>query len=300
MRIKEIEIDNFKSFQSKTLIPFLDGFTTISGPNGSGKSNIIDCMLFVLGLSSSRTLRAEKLTDLINNSTQKREASVRITFIDDENGGEEFTIKRRIKEGTNGYTSTYYLNDHVTTLTEIHNKLSAFNIYPGCYNVMMQGDVTGIINMGATERRKIIDELAGVGEFDRRIEQAEKEIETVQLRIENSRIILNEIDGRISQLGEERAQALKYQKLKEERQVFINQISLVKYADLRKSIRHIQESITDATKEKAQIEAMMSELEDKILQTKQLLDELNEKVKIKGEDEQIDLTKRHRIQQAKD
>ncbi|HUW67669.1 MAG TPA: AAA family ATPase, partial [Candidatus Nanoarchaeia archaeon] len=67
MHIKEIEFQNFKSFGKKIKIPFYDGFTTISGPNGSGKSNIVDGILFCLGLSSSRTMRAEKLTDLIYN-----------------------------------------------------------------------------------------------------------------------------------------------------------------------------------------------------------------------------------------
>jgi chromosome segregation protein len=46
MRIKEIELDNFKSFGEKTVLPILDGFTTVSGPNGSGKSNVIDSLMF--------------------------------------------------------------------------------------------------------------------------------------------------------------------------------------------------------------------------------------------------------------
>lgn len=295
MRIKELEIDNFKSFRSKTTIPFLDGFTTISGPNGSGKSNIIDCILFALGLSSSRTLRAEKLTDLINNNNQRREATVKIIFSDDNNPGKEFEIKRKIKEGPNGYASTYYLNGHVSTLSEIHNTLSTYNVSPGCFNVMMQGDVTGIINMSPNERRKIIDELAGVAEFDRRIEQAIKEIDTVQDRIERSTIILGEIDVRISQLAQERDQALKYQKLKEEKQHLINQISLVKYTELKKSLKLIQENIHSSTKEKSELENNLINLETKIAEAKQLLDTLNQQVKIKGEDEQINLTKQSEI-----
>ena len=67
MYIKQLEVDNFKSFANEVNIPFLKGFTTISGPNGSGKSNIIDSILFALGLSSSRALRAEKLFHLISN-----------------------------------------------------------------------------------------------------------------------------------------------------------------------------------------------------------------------------------------
>jgi chromosome segregation protein len=291
MRIKEIEIDNFKSFRSKTTIPFLEGFTTISGPNGSGKSNIIDCILFGLGLSTSRTLRAEKLTDLINNNNQRREASVKIIFEDDSDSSHTFEVKRKIKDGQNGYTSTYYLNGRVSTLTEIHDTLSRYNVAPGCYNVMMQGDVTGIINMSATERRKIIDELAGVTEFDRRIEQASKEIDTVQDRIERSNIILGEIDARIEQLSEQRDQALKYQKLQDERQSFINQISLVKYVEIRKSISLLQENINEANKEKGETETYIAEMDSKIAEAKQLLDELNQQVKIKGEDEYITLTR---------
>ena len=82
MYIREIEIDNFKSFANKLSIPFLEGFTTISGPNGSGKSNIIDSVLFALGLSTSRTLRAEKLFHLISTHNNRNEASVRIMFSD--------------------------------------------------------------------------------------------------------------------------------------------------------------------------------------------------------------------------
>ena len=81
MYIKEIEFVNFKSFGKKVKIPFYNDFTTISGPNGSGKSNIIDGILFALGLTSSRTLRAEKLTDLIyNGDTAKKPNFAQVTI----------------------------------------------------------------------------------------------------------------------------------------------------------------------------------------------------------------------------
>ena len=69
MYIEEIVLENFKSFGRTTRIPFFEDFTTISGPNGSGKSNIIDAVLFALGLARTRGMRAEKLTDLIYNPT---------------------------------------------------------------------------------------------------------------------------------------------------------------------------------------------------------------------------------------
>ena len=115
MRIKEIELDNFKSFGRPTVVPLLDGFTTISGPNGSGKSNIIDSLLFALGLSSTRSMRAERLPDLLNNLSGKNEAKVRVKFVSNDN--EEIEVTRRIKVKPIGYTNTYILNARVSILT---------------------------------------------------------------------------------------------------------------------------------------------------------------------------------------
>jgi len=107
LHITELEIDNFKSFSKKTKIPFLEGFSVISGPNGSGKSNIIDSILFVLALSSSRNLRAEKLTDLINLNSGRNTAEVSLEFSDGTR------IRRRIKRTGNGYYSYNYLNERL-------------------------------------------------------------------------------------------------------------------------------------------------------------------------------------------
>src|SRR5512137_2331244 len=72
MHLKEIELENFKSFARKTRIPLLQGYTCVTGPNGAGKSNISDAILFVLGPRSSRVIRAGKLTDLIFNGGKDR------------------------------------------------------------------------------------------------------------------------------------------------------------------------------------------------------------------------------------
>ena len=216
MYIKQLEVDNFKSFANKVEIPMLKGFTTISGPNGSGKSNIIDSILFALGLSTSRTLRAEKLFHLISTYNKRNEAFVKVTFGEaGESGDEEFSVARRIRKSSQGFNSIYYLDDKIATLSDIHAKLEKYNITPNSYNVMMQGDVMSITNCTPNERRKIIDEIAGVADFDRRIEQATNELETVEKRVVNSTLILNEVNTRLEQLNEEREVALKYQKLKD-------------------------------------------------------------------------------------
>lgn len=139
MFIKSLQIDNFKSFANEMTIPFLQGFTTISGPNGSGKSNIIDSVLFALGLSNTRSLRAEKISDYIStHNLRKNEAYVKVTlgFDNPENG--EISVARKIKKSSQGYNSIYYLNDKVCTLSDIHFELEKHNITPNSYNVVMQ------------------------------------------------------------------------------------------------------------------------------------------------------------------
>lgn len=290
MYIKQLEVDNFKSFANKVDIPLLKGFTTISGPNGSGKSNIIDSILFALGLSTSRTLRAEKLFHLISTYTKRNEATVRVTFGETEDG-HDFTVARKIKKSTQGYNSIYYLNDKTVTLTEIHTLLEKYNITPNSYNVMMQGDVTSITNCSATERRKIIDEIAGIADFDRRIEQATNELETVEQRVAKSSLILGEVDTRLEQLKEEREVALKYQKLKEEKVSLEGQINTVKFFDLKRNLEQAHANILDFTKKKKQEEAKQKDLEERLTLIKSKYQEISELVKEKGEAQQIEIKK---------
>ena len=291
MYIKEIEIDNFKSFANKVTIPFLDGFTTISGPNGSGKSNIIDSVLFALGLSSSRTLRAEKLFHLISTHNNKNEASVKITFAP-LGEDESIVVSRKIKKaGAGNFVSSYNLNGKSSTLSEIHDFLGKYNISPNSYNVIMQGDVTGITNTSANERRKIIDEIAGVADFDRKIDQATRELEMVETRVEKSTIILTEIESRLEQLEQERKEALKYKKLKDEKVDLESKISTVKYFDIKNSMERLHESILDADKQRKTELESLKKLANDLGKTQAELTDISEQVKIKGEAEQIEIKK---------
>ena len=145
MFIKQLEIDNFKSFANKVDIPMLKGFTTISGPNGSGKSNIIDSILFALGLSTSRTLRAEKLFHLISTYNKRNEAFVKVTFGETEDG--DFSVARRIRKSSQGFNSIYYLDDKIATLSDIHAKLEKYNILVyNCKRMLFAKDMRRMTN----------------------------------------------------------------------------------------------------------------------------------------------------------
>ncbi len=291
MYIKELQVDNFKSFANDMTIPFLKGFTTISGPNGSGKSNIIDSILFALGLASVRNLRMEQLSDFISTHTKKNEAYVKVVFEPENNEEESLSVARRIRKSSQGFNSVYYLNDQVSTLTEIHTRLEKYRITPNSYNVMMQGDVMSITNCSTVERRKIIDEIAGIADFNRRIEKAQEELLTVEERVENANLILTEIESSIERLAEEKETALKYQKLKTEKFQLESQITTVKYFDTKRNLELAHQNILEFNKKKKEEEGNLKKLEDALIEIKKRYNEISELVKNNGEAEQIETKK---------
>lgn len=284
MYIKKIEIDNFKSFANKTDIPMMDGFTTVSGPNGSGKSNIIDSVMFALGLRTGSALRIENLSDFISSFNNRNEAFVKVTF-----GGlkdaEEVSVARRIKKNSQGFASTYYLNDKVETLTNIKSVLEEYNITPNSYNVVMQGDVNSIIGCSSKVRRGIIDEIAGVADFDRRIDQAKGELQKVEQRVESASLILTEVSSECEQLKEEREVALKYKKLKDEKTGLESQISTVKFFDLKRNLELAHENILKANKDLKEKELSRKDLDERIKLVNEKYKELNDKLQEQGEEE---------------
>jgi chromosome segregation protein len=296
--IKELEFINFKSFGKKVKIPFFDGFTTISGPNGSGKSNIIDGILFVLGLSSSRTMRAEKLTDLIYNGEASKKpdfAQVTIRFDNTDRempyDADEVTITRKIRETDSGYYSYFYFNGKAVSLSDVHNYLAKARVTPEGYNVVMQGDVTRIINMTPAERRKIIDEIAGVAEFDNKRDRALGELEIVRERVERVDIIIEEVGQQLGKLKTERDQALKYQSLKEEKMRFEGFVLLAKLKDAKTELCSVADDILAKEEVIANLEQELEARRLAVEKLEQELEEMTLDIQRMGEDEQIRVKK---------
>ena len=220
MYLKQLELENFKSFGKKMTVPFLDGFTAVTGPNGSGKSNISDAILFVLGPKSSKALRAAKLTDLIfNGGPSKKPADFcRVSLVFDNRDraipidADIIRLTRYVKrsEANEGYNSYFYVNDHKSSLSEFDFLLQNARISADGYNLVQQGDVTRIVTMSPVDRRRILDDISGITKYDEEITKAEAERKVAEENIERIGIILEELGKQIRQLEEERASALKY------------------------------------------------------------------------------------------
>ena len=313
MHIKELVLDNFKSFGRKTRIPFYEDFTTISGPNGSGKSNIIDAVLFALGLARTSGIRAEKLTDLIYNPghadedveySGEREASVEVILANDdrtvsraqvvnaagtEDVGDvgEIAIKRRVKETEDNYYSYYYINGRSVNLSDIQDLLAQAGVTPEGYNVVMQGDVTEIINMTPGSRREIIDEIAGVAQFDAKKADAFEELEVVQERIDEAELRIEEKQERLDQLEDERETALQYQDLRERKEEYEGYRKAAELEDKRAELADTEAAIEELEGELAELQNELDSRQGKVVRLEDELHELNNEIERKGEDEQL-------------
>jgi chromosome segregation protein len=299
--IKQIELSRFKSFGNTTIVPFLPGFTVISGPNGSGKSNILDALLFALGLSGSKGMRADRLPDLVNQQHAQKgrtvEANVSVTFA--LNNDQEWVVSRKLRVTSQGtYTSTYYVNGSPCTLGELHQQLSTMHIYPEGYNIVLQGDVTNIISMNPKERRMIIDELAGVGEFDRKIAIAKEKLADVKDQEDKFRIVEQELKIAQEKLKNDRVKAEKYQQLRQELE-HLQEVEMVLRYQLLAEQRSEKINLIEQTKR--QIEEYEKRLADKLQEvetTEQRLQELQTIVQSLGETEYLQLAAKIATQEA--
>ena len=244
VHVQQVKLSCFKSFGGSVDIPLNPGFTVVTGPNGSGKSNIIDGILFCLGLASSRGMRAERLPDLINHRMVRQgkaaEASVSVTlalggwqppeveadaradamevvgpWIDPQQ--QEVVICRRIRLAPGGtYSSTYSIGAESCSLSQLQVQLRRLRIDPTGSNVVMQGDVTRIVSMAGRERREIIDELAGVALFDQRIEQCHTKLTDVRDHEERCHIVEGELRISRQRLERDCGKARRYQQLRDQ------------------------------------------------------------------------------------
>ena len=218
MLIESIELDNFKSFGNKRKITFRKGLTVISGPNGSGKSNIGDAMLFVLGVRSSKTIRAERLSDLIHKASnaQRQRNSCRVSLIIDterEDVPEEqrrINITRELELEGGDYRSTYFINGARSKRSDVEHLLDVSQIYLDSYSFVLQGDINNLIEMSGTERRKLLESIAGIESYNNQIEKAETDIRGVAVNLEKIGILRDDHNKRLDQLQAEKAQAEKY------------------------------------------------------------------------------------------
>ena len=295
-------------------IPLEEDFTVVTGPNGSGKSNILDGILFCLGLTTSRGMRAERLPDLVNSKvlrpgkSAETVVSVRFDLTDwqpdaAEEGLEppqegpwikssqkDWTVTRRLRVMPGGsYSSTYASDGESCNLQQLQTQLRRLRVDPDGSNVVMQGDVTRIVSMSNRDRRELIDELAGVALFDSRIEQTRSKLDHVQDRQDRCGIVQQELMVTKQRLEKDCEKARIYQELKDKFQLVKKQELVLAFESVKNKLNDLNTRHKDLGQKDVNDSQNIANSEKELTRSIERLNDLQKKVKDLGEDQLINV-----------
>jgi chromosome segregation protein len=229
MRVKQIELAGFKSFSDKTVLRLHDGVTCIVGPNGCGKSNVVDAFKWVLGEQSVKSLRGEKMEEVIfqGSSTIKQKGMAEVTMqiffpgkepVENNNGtmsdasvpGDETSVSRRLYRSGE---SEYLINKSQCRLKDIKDIFLDTGLDVKSYSILDQGRVAEIINTKPQDRRFLIEEVAGVMKYKVRKTEALSKLESSKQNLQRINDIVYEVKRQINSLDRQVKKAERYKRL---------------------------------------------------------------------------------------
>ena len=213
-RLKSIEIQGFKSFPDKIRLNFGEGITGVIGPNGSGKSNVSDAVRWVLGEQSIKTLRGNKMEDVIFNGTVNRKpvgfAQVSL-YIDNKSraynmDADEIIVTRKLYRSGE---SEYRINNSAVRLKDIYELFMDTGLGRDGYSIIGQGKIAEIISAKGNQRREIFEEASGIAKFRYKKEDSERRLAQAEENLLRLKDILVELEERVGPLEEQSKKAKK-------------------------------------------------------------------------------------------
>ncbi|MBQ7611594.1 MAG: AAA family ATPase [Spirochaetaceae bacterium] len=263
MFLKSLDIFGFKSFPDKVHIDFSEGITALVGPNGCGKSNVVDAVKWVLGEQSAKTLRADKMEDIIFNGTENRKplnvAEVTLT-IRNENGFlsldvSEIAIKRRVYRSGE---SEYFINNRPVKLREIRELFWDTGVGKVAYSVMEQGKIDQVLSSKPEDRRYLFEEAAGITRFKAKRQEAERKLERTEENVKRISSILNEVKRSYDSLKVQAEKTEKYKKLSDS--IFEAELD-VQLLKLRENNSRLDEKQNDVVETKKRVAELTEKLD---------------------------------------
>lgn len=286
MKLRKIKAFGFKTFADAITLDFAGGITGIVGPNGSGKSNIVDAFRWVLGETSTRSLRSDKLEGVIFAGTDKRKplglAEVSLTF--DNTDGRLATDFREVEITRRTYRageSEYFINRSQVRLRDIHDLLMGTGLGPGSYSIVSQGQIDAILTSKPAERRALFEETAGINKFLARKNESLRQLEKTEQNAIRINDLIAEIEKRIPELETQVRRAKRYRKV----QARVRDLEILSYlrasasrreerARLADESARIEERRGNAAASAASLGGLFSEVRNRLYQADLALEDL--------------------------
>jgi chromosome segregation protein len=297
MHLERLEISGFKSFSDRSELAFDRGVTAIVGPNGCGKSNVADALTWVLGEQSAKSLRGDKMEDVIFNGSDARKptgaAEVRLRF------GNVIVPPSLLKEmgedvpepGANGNghhpngavlidaatrevevtrrlfrsgESEYLIDGQTCRLKDIHELLMDTGLGAKAYAIIEQGKIGMILSSRPTDRRQLIEEAAGITKYKARRRSAELKLEAAQQNLTRLEDIIYELDKQRGSLKRQAAKARRYTRLRDEMRRWEKVLFARRYRSLSDAIESARARLHEARTNETAASARLAEVENEL------------------------------------
>ena len=279
LKVERLEISGFKSFVAPVSVQFAGGVTAIVGPNGCGKSNLSEAMTWVLGEQSAKTLRGGTMEDVIFNGTDGRKplgmAEATLTLRTDpafphaQDG--RLTITRRVFRGGE---SQYKLNGKNVRLKEIRDLLMDTGLGLRAYSVIEQGKIGLILSGKPQERRKLLEEAAGITRYKARKAIAEVKLEEATANLLRLDDVISEVERSVRSLKRQAAAAKRYQEKEVEYRELLERALLERWAVLALLLSDLQATLDGAIEREAGLTSDLHRDEAALAAGRERLEEL--------------------------
>ena len=268
MYVKKIVLKNFKSFASATVL-LEPGFVAFVGPNGSGKTNLIDSLLFAFGESSLKAMRVKRTSDLIHASHPYAEVHV---FLEDA-GGKTTEIRRAVRRDGK---AKYWMNGKRIKKYVVDDFLASNRI--SLHNVIKQGEVQRIVEMNSKDRRAIIDFVANVAEYESKKQEALGELEKVEARLREARVLTAEREGYLRELEQDKKNAERFVGLDEKRKRLKATLLWLELTELEREFESVVNTLLDSQNKQGSLQKEIAARDAAIAVEHEKLDAVNKKV----------------------
>ncbi len=283
LKLDRLELSGFKSFVDPVELRFAGGVTGIVGPNGCGKSNLADAITWVLGEQSAKTLRGDTMEDVIFAGSEKRRplgmGEVSLTFLADPGfaGSDDgrVTIARRVFRSGE---SQYRLNGKLVRLKEIKDLLMDTGLGIRAYSVIEQGKIGLILSGKPQERRKLIEEAAGITRYKARKRVAEVKLEEAGANLMRLDDILSEVERNLRSLKRQAGAARRYKERKAEFEVRQREVLLGRWARLSGRLAELRRALGAAQEAEAALVARLHEGEAGLAAARERAESLGEEL----------------------
>lgn len=264
MFLKRIEMQGFKSFADRTVITFDNGITGVVGPNGCGKSNIADAVRWVLGEQSAKSMRGEKMNDVIfAGSADRRKLNMaEVTLVFDNSARvlnselDEIEVTRKLYRDSGD--AEYLINKKNVRLKDVVDLFLDTGLGRDSLSIISQGNVVSFADAKPQERRGIFEEAAGVAKYKKRRMESLSRLERTKENLERCSDILLELEKQVSPLKRAARKAEIYREKKK-------RLEEIEISVLVQDIDEINEGIESAKKTLFDIDAKITMYKTSIL-----------------------------------